>query len=93
MVSLKICFRKVSQIRRSLVIRKLDWLVDIPIQARSILRFLKLQCLCSHTKPETKLQKKGNGPYTWPMEQSWDLKGLEVPASLLIHPKETQEIL
>lgn len=77
---LKNCFRKVSQIRRSLVIRKLDWLVDIPIQGTSILRFLKLQCLCSHMTPETKLQTKGKEPYTWPREQSWALNGLEVPA-------------
>lgn len=90
---LKICFRNVSQIRRSLVVRKLDWLVGIPVQGMSILRFVRLQCLCGHINPETKLETKGKGPYTWPMEQSWALNGLEVPAQLLIHQKETKEIL
>lgn len=55
---LKVCFRKIIQIRESSVIRKLDWLVDIPIQGMSTLRFLKLQCLCSHMKLRLSFQQK-----------------------------------
>lgn len=82
---LKICFRKVSQIRRLLVIKHLEGLVEMPIQGMGRLRFLNLFEVVLNVRLCCKSWAKD-------LARSSALNSLEVPASLLMHPEETKEI-